>query len=121
MKCEECDQTATVHVTEVDDKGKEGKHSVRHLCAEHASRLDEAQGIRYPHVLLAERVPITVDVTQAQIDNEDSLTVRLPDGASPRVQLPKGLAPAWTSITFHPSAGGKTYELHFRLVPDAGQ
>ena len=110
MKCEHCSQPATVHLTGIE----QGTASSRHLCAEHARRYAQAEGI--PDQALAGLVPVTVEVSQSQVDNEEVVDVALPDGRTEHVQVPKHLTPGMTWVALRPASPGKVYALRFRVA-----
>ena len=110
MKCERCSQPATVHLTNIE----RGTATARHLCAEHARRCAQAEGI--PDQALGGFVPVTVEVTQAQVDNEEVVDVALPDGRTEHVQVPKNLTPGMTWVALRPASPGQVYALRLRLA-----
>jgi len=98
MKCEQCSQPATVHLTNIE----RGTASSRHLCLEHARRYAQAEGI--PDQALAGLVPVTIEVTQAQVDNEEFVDVALPGGGSERLRVPRNLTPDMTWVVRRPAS-----------------
>ncbi len=100
MNCQKCAHEATVHFTEVD----EGVCRDLHFCGEH--------GEEYA------RTVVPVEVTQSQIDNKETIEVKLPHGGTATLKLSKDIAFRWPMVTIRSGKGdcGPRYVIRMRRV-----
>ena len=91
MKCEQCSEKAAVYLTEIED-GIAQSHG---FCLEHGRQRAKAMGLPVEEHFFHARVLVPVEVTQAQLDAEETVAVDLPDGRTKSLKLqrhwPSGL------------------------------
>lgn len=83
MKCEQCSEKAVVYLTEIED-GIAQSHG---FCLEHGRQHAKATGLPVDEHFFHDRVLVRVEVTQAQLDAEETVAVDLPDGRTKSLKL----------------------------------
>ena len=84
MKCEQCSERATMYLTELES-GIAQSHA---FCLDHARQHAKVMGL--PAHFLEVRVTVPVEVTQAQLDAEETVAVDLPGGGTESLKLQRG-------------------------------
>ena len=111
MQCAKCENEATVHFVKITD----GEPVDVHFCHEHAEAelYEDVAPLPLPLGLEGD-VHVTVEVTQSQLDNGETVPVQLPSGQQVDVELHPQYATGDEIIRGRYSVGG------LRLVSKQG-
>jgi len=103
MKCQKCSEEATLQFTELED-------NVPHtlwFCAQHGRQYARETEFPNGERSFDDRIPLTVPVTQAKIDGEETVNVDLPRGGKLGLKVQKGWRDGTVISTFSPGRTGK--------------
>lgn len=116
MKCRDCAEKATVHFIQM----AQGKPERLDMCLKHGQAHERSSKPPLPIGVVDSRNMVDVVVTQAQVANEETVTISLPDGGTVTYKLEKDLSSGLTVMRdSRPGDDPKNppYGLKFRVVP----
>ena len=119
MKCQQCGEPATAHITEI----QQGQPHALHFCGAHPKAYLARDEIPVACDLLGERTVVDLQVTQSQIENEATVSAELPDGKTVRLKLSRSMItdPACIMLVTVPRSkddpSGPPCALRLRVAP----
>jgi len=116
MKCKDCAEQATIHVTEIAD----GKARAEHFCQAHAP-FPPPPGAGTPE----REVDMILTVTERQVRNGETVEIRTLDGRIEKLRLSPGMLRAaktgWPVRVLKRGREGEVlFYVHVKVVPDGG-